>query len=173
MIKPKELVHRGQLKIKPYKTIEKRKISQCGFLSVHPDLRKREMTLCTLEHLKLKSFKIKIISVFFVGTKVFLENLTTAPSTKATVPNTSAMTPSTTATTPSTTATTEHSQSNNRTLTRQRQNTHKATTEHSQSNGSKHNSSGQNNSGDKSNSSGQDNSGDKSNSSGQDNSGGA
>jgi hypothetical protein len=48
MVKPKDLVHTDQLKIKPYKTMEKRKISQCGFLSVHPDLRKREMTLCTL-----------------------------------------------------------------------------------------------------------------------------
>jgi hypothetical protein len=48
VIKPKELVHRGQLKIKPCKTIEKRKISQCGFLNVHPELRKREMALGNL-----------------------------------------------------------------------------------------------------------------------------
>jgi hypothetical protein len=48
MRKPKDLVHTDQLEIKPYKTIEKRKISQCGFLSVHPDLRKREITLGNL-----------------------------------------------------------------------------------------------------------------------------
>jgi hypothetical protein len=48
MIKPKDLVHTGQLKIKPYKTIERQKISQCGFLSVRPDLRKRKMTLGNL-----------------------------------------------------------------------------------------------------------------------------
>jgi hypothetical protein len=48
MIKPKELVHRGQLKIKPCKTIEKRKISQCGFFSVRPDLRKGEINLGNL-----------------------------------------------------------------------------------------------------------------------------
>jgi hypothetical protein len=75
MRKPKDLVHTDQLEIKPHKTIEKRKISYCGFLSVHPDLRnKKGNNFGQLEYLKLKGLKVKQILVFCKNQSVFRES---------------------------------------------------------------------------------------------------